>query len=404
MNSNRWVMLGWISLAELLALSLWYSASVVIVELKQIWQLSLMIEAWLASSVTIGFIIGAVISSYFYIADRYNPRKVFVISALMGALFNILLIFSEQAIFAILIRLLTGITLAGVYPTAVKQLSQWFPKQRGLAIGILIAALSVGTAIPHFIALVFISVHWKFVIFVSSGLALIAAVIMNWLVVDVPTKQKKTIFSFRLIKKIVKNKPVMLANYGYFGHMWELYAMWTWLPSFLIISFRQTHPEISTLHTSLASFLSIGIAGAIGSIIGGYLADKIGRSKLTILSLLGSASCSILIGFTFGQAIWITFTIAFIWGIFVIADSAQFSAAVSDFSDESYLGTALTFQMCVGFIITIITIQLIPILQKIVGWEFVFMMLSLGPIFGIFSMLKFNKYEVKKRNDTTTEH
>ena len=391
-------------MAELFALSLWFSASVTGPELKELWSLTTRTEAWLSASVPAGFIIGTLISVSFGISDRFNARKVFAFSALAGALINGLLIVADSALIGIALRILTGVTLAGVYPTAVKILSQWFPSKRGLALGILIAALTLGSSLPHFISFLFSAVDWKLVIVVSSLLALAAAAMMNWVVRDAPVTPQRMVFSFKLIKQVLLNKPVMLANYGYFGHMWELYAMWTWLPVFFAASFAGASSHINPATVALASFVSIGIAGAVGSVLGGVVADKVGRSRLTILSLAVSGACSLLIGFTFGQSLWLTLAVAIIWGMFVISDSAQFSAAVTEFADAPYLGTALTFQMCIGFLITIFSINLIPVAQNLIGWQWVFALLSIGPALGIVSMLKFRSYEMKSVTPQSLGH
>ncbi|ANU12293.1 MFS transporter [Planococcus antarcticus DSM 14505] len=395
MGAGKWKALVWIALAELFALSLWFSESVTGPELRELWSLTTRTEAWLSASVPVGFIIGTLISVYFGISDRFNARKVFALAALAGAMVNGLLTVTDSAAIGIILRILTGVTLAGVYPTAVQLLSQWFPAKRGLALGILIAALTLGSSLPHFISIFFSSVDWKLVIFVSSLLALAAAGIMNWVVVDAPATQQRMVFSFKLMKQVLVNKPVILANYGYFGHMWELCAMWTWLPVFLAASFASYSSQVSPTMIAFASFVSIGVAGAVGCVLGGLVADKVGRSRLTIISLVVSASCSVVIGFTFGQALWLTLTVSVIWGMFVISDFAQFSAAVTEFAELPYVGTALTFQMCIGFLITIFSINLIPVVQSIIGWKWVFALLSIGPVFGIISMMKFRTYEIE---------
>ncbi|MHA6484962.1 MFS transporter [Paenibacillus sp. strain BS8-2] len=300
---NRWAALFWISLSEWFALSLWFSASAILPELRVEWDLEPSMEAWIASAVQIGFIIGALVSSYLGLADRINARKLFAMSAIIGAASNGLLILVDDAYVGLALRILTGISLAGVYPTAVKLLAQWFPKQRGMAIGILIAALSLGSAFPHLVYVLFASVQWEMVIAISSLLAAVSSFVMMVIQRDAPVPTRPTVISMRLLRQVLANRSIMLTNLGYFGHMWELYAMWTWLPLFLRASLDQSAPGISTAAAPLIAFLSIGVAGAAGCIIGGYYADRIGRARLTILAMGISGCCAIAIGFTFGGAI-----------------------------------------------------------------------------------------------------
>lgn len=391
MKENRWYALLIISLSVFFSLSLWFSASVIAEDLRERWGLTPLMEGWLSAAVPAGFVAGAFVSALLGLADRFNTRKLFALSALAGGILNILLLFTDTIVVGLLLRILTGAALAGVYPPAVKLISLWFPKQRGLAIGILIAALTLGTSLPHALFLFTAGADAGMVLILSSALAFTAAVLMYAVLGEAPVKPNPSVFSVRLLSSVIKNRPVMLANYGYFGHMWELYGMWTWLPAFLTASFAQS--AVPDEWSTAAAFTAIGAAGAVGCIAGGLLADKIGRSLLTIGAMGISAACAISIGWTFGSAVWLTVLLAVIWGASVIADSAQFSAAVSDFAEPEYTGTALTFQMCIGFLISVVSINLIPVFQTWMGWEWVFAVLSIGPILGMAAMWKVRSYE-----------
>ncbi|PES33083.1 MFS transporter [Priestia megaterium] len=394
-NINRWRALFWIALAELFALSLWFSASAVLPQLERQWGMSAAEGSWMTTSVQVGFVIGAICFAFLGLADRYNPRKIFAIACIFGAVINSLFTLSTGMVMGLSLRFLTGITMAGVYPTAVKLLSTWFQDRRGFGIGILIAALTLGSSLPHLFNLFIPNVSWKILMLVSSLLALVAAGIMHWGLPDAPeSKEEAATVSMNTLKYILKDRPVMLANYGYFGHMWELYAMWTWLPYFLTASFKASLEGTALEEAStLFAFLTIGISGAIGSIIGGLYADKIGKARLSMIAMIVSAVSSICIGLTFGLSIWITVIVAIIWGISVVADSAQFSAMVADFAKSKYVGTALTFQMAIGFLITVFSIYLIPIFEDIVGWKWAFSILAIGPVLGVLAMISLIRYK-----------
>lgn len=386
-SMNRWFALGWIAIAELFALSMWFSASAILPQLEKEWGMSAVEGSWITLAVQIGFISGAIISAFLGLADRFNAKKLFALSCLIGAIVNGLFILSPSITYGIIFRFFTGITMAGVYPTAVKLLSMWFPNKRGLGTGILIAALTLGSSLPHLLVLFTSNVNWKIIMIISSVLALLAASIMQWVLPDAPSQSKRTgTVSHDALKKVVRNRRVMLVNFGYFGHMWELYAMWTWLPYFLTASFRETLQGTSLQEMStLLSFLTIGIAGAIGCIVGGLFAEKIGKVRLAMFAMAISAACCVIIGFAF-EYLWLTVIVALIWGMAVIADSGQFSAAVTEFAESEYVGTALTFQMAIGFLLTTISIYIIPLLVTVIGWQWVFSILAIGPIIGIVSL------------------
>ena len=366
-------------------MSLWFSGSAVVPALVTEWRLSESGANWLTLSVQLGFVTGTLLSALFNLPDIISPRHLFVVTALAGAAVNAAFgLFAQDAGVAIALRFLTGMFLAGVYPPAMKILATWFRHGRGLALGVLVGALTLGKAAPYLVNGVG-SNNWRYNVAVVSLLAVIGAFIVLLFVGDGPLALPAARFDWRQVGKIFRNRGVRLANFGYFGHMWELYAMWTWIP-FMIrasLSLRRSEPALA----EVASFLVIG-CGALGCVMAGMIADRIGRTVVTSAAMAISGSCCLLIGFAFGAHPLLLLTIAGIWGASVVADSAQFSACVTELGDPQYLGTALTIQTCLGFLLTTISIELMSLVEKLVGWRYAFILLAPGPLFGVIAMMR----------------
>jgi len=383
---QRWRALAYLSIAELLALSLWFSATAVLPALSSEWQLSDSGRAGLTVAVQLGFIIGTLLSALGNLPDIYSPRVLMAVSAGIGAVANgALALWVDNLAPALALRVITGICMAGAYPPAMKIMATWFRDGRGVALGILIGALTVGSATPHLIRGA-TDLPWRQTLLAASLLALLSCAITLILVRDGPYRFPAARFDMRMAGAIFRERGLRLACLGYFGHMWELYPMWAWIGVFLAESIRSRGAEeYFGMHPSIATFLVIAIGG-IGCYIGGVISDRWGRTTLTMAAMGLSGICAVAVGFTFGGPPGLTLAVAVLWGITVIADSAQFSTAVTELAHPAYVGTALTIQTCVGFALTMASIWIIPLVVSWVEWRWAFAVLGVGPFLGVAAM------------------
>ena len=366
-------------------MSLWFSASAVIPALTAAWNLDSGNVAWLTMSVQIGFVAGAFLSALLNIADVWSPRLVFAGGAILGAVANGLIAFTAEGLaLALALRFITGFALAAVYPVGMKIMATWMKEDRGLGLGLLVGALTVGSASPHLIRAFGGVNDWQMVMYVASGLAFLAGLIVLQTGESGPYRTAPAPFRLRYVLEAIRDRGVRLANFGYLGHMLELYAFWSWVSLFLLESYRLSGLSGAEQVAALTTFAVIGIGG-VGSLLAGRLADRWGRSRTTILSMGISGTCAVVIGFFFNRPLLVSL-VALIWGFAVVADSAQFSTAVSELADRTYMGTALTMQTSLGFLLTLSSIRLIPILVDWIGWQWSFAVLGLGPAFGIWAM------------------
>jgi MFS family permease len=376
-----------IAICQVAVLGLWFSATAIVPALRAEFGLDDFLASLFSSAVMAGFVCGTLFSAVLGLADRLDNRRLFMACALAGAAANAAILAVEPVSYTVVVlRFVTGACMAGVYPVGMRMVASWARRDLGLLVGLLTGALTLGSAAPHLFG-AFAGADWRATLIVASAVAVAGGLSINLARLG-PNQAKAPPFNPAFALRAWRNTALRLANAGYLGHMWELYAMWTWIGIFLLASFQAVMPAAEAgLYAKLATFATVGV-GAVGCLAGGYLADRVGRTTLTMGAMAVSGACAIVAGFLFGGPPWLVVALCLVWGVAVVADSAQFSASVAELAEPELIGTMLTVQTSCGFLLALIAIHLVPVGLAWLGWSWAFVILAPGPLFGVWAMAR----------------
>jgi len=386
---GRWKQLAVLSVAMVLSMAPWFSTAAVLPQLREAWGFGRVAGSWLTIAVQIGFVLGALGSALTNLADRIAPRRLILIGATIAAAANVMPAVLDAYGPTLVARLVTGAALAAVYPPAMKAMSTWFRVERGLALGAMVGALTIGSGLPHLVNGVG-GAGWRWVLVVTSAATFIGGVVADRLGTDGPYTYPVAPFEPRAVRDAFANRRVRLATLGYFGHMWELYAMWAWFGAFYVDVLTADGYTNPARRGSLVAAAVIGIGG-IGSLWAGRVSDRWSREVAAGVPMIVSGSVALGIGFLSSSSPLLVAVLGLIWGISVVADSAQFSTIVTEAADQRYVGTSLTVQLASGFVLTVATIFFVPVIRDAWGWGVAFAFLAPGPLIGALAMKALDK-------------
>lgn len=388
-----------IVVSQFFCTSLWFAGNSISQELTKQGSFDASFLAHLTSSIQFGFITGTLVFAILALSDRFSPSLVFFISSILAAFCNLGLSLESVSTWNILfMRFLTGFFLAGIYPVGMKIASDYYQTGLGKSLGFLVGALVLGTAFPHFIKTITHTLPWKTVLLSTSSLSVLGGSILFLLVPDGPYRKPGTKLKFSTFLQGFQRRNFRAVAFGYFGHMWELYAFWAFLPS-ILANYNGRFPT-SDMNVSFVSFLVIA-SGSVSCALSGWFAQKISTQKVAIWALSASCICCLIAPFVLTQAVYpITLMFLFFWGMVVIADSPMFSTLIAQQAPEESRGTSLTIVNCLGFATTIVSIQCIQFVSRYMSWPYMYILLALGPLAGLYSILsnqKINEHLTKKQ-------